>query len=189
MDLVSTIAVSIGLAMDAFAVAIANGMQAPRLRLADVVRVGLCFGLFQGLMTITGFLLGHGFCHLIQSFDHWIAFVLLGTIGGKMLYDAIRGEEAAEITDALNHLPTLLSQGVATSIDALAVGVSFSLLNVELAPLALSIAVVAATAGGLGVVIGQRLGLVLQRAATVIGGVVLVAIGLRILISHLLTGI
>ena len=174
----------VGLSMDAFAVATCKGLSMRTLDKKRALLVGAFFGGFQALMPLIGWLLGKQFEHLITNIDHWIVFCLLGIIGGKMIYEALRGgeEECCPDTFGLKEL-TLLA--LATSIDALAVGISFAFLSVQILP---SIAVIGATTFILsfaGVAIGCRFGAKYRKKATLAGGVILVLIGIKILLEHL----
>ncbi|MEZ4509210.1 MAG: manganese efflux pump MntP family protein [Eubacteriales bacterium] len=146
--------------------------------------IGL-FRWFQALMPLVGWLLGKQFEHLITSVDHWIVFALLSIIGGKMIYDALKtGEDSCPAEDKLD-FKELIGLSFATSIDALAVGISFAFLNVKILPSIAVIGVTTCVLSMVGVAIGQKFGSKYQDRATLVGGVVLVLIGLRILMEHL----
>ena len=186
MDLVSVLLIAVGLSMDAFAVAIGRGAVLPRPeRVRGALSMALAFGLFQALMPVAGWLLGSAFAGLIEGVDHWIAFLLLAGIGGRMIYEAVRaGEE--EVRPALS-VRVLLLLAVATSIDALAVGIGLRLADpatpILVAGLLIGIVTFGLSlAGGL---LGSRLGERFGRSMEVLGGVVLIGIGLRILVEHL----
>ncbi|MGI6076887.1 MAG: manganese efflux pump MntP family protein [Fastidiosipilaceae bacterium] len=182
---------ALALAMDAFAVSICNGMQMYPVRRKDVLRFGIFFGGFQGLMTTLGFLIGQTFRSFIGKFDHWVAFALLGLIGGHMIWEAWRSrkeEEACANTNTVsNKVMTLLA--IATSIDALAVGISFSVIYVNLFLAVTLITVVTFLLSGIGVLLGKQLGKLFEQWAQIVGGVVLIGIGIKILVEHLVEGI
>ena len=175
---------AVGLAMDAFAVAIAAGLSLPRLTRRHVFRLAWHFGLFQFLMPVVGWLAGTTVSHYIAAWDHWIAFALLSVIGGKMLYEATPGRQKKVRSDPTRGL-MLVTLSVATSIDALAVGLSMALLNVSIWVPSVVIGIVAGVLTMIGIQFGGRLGRRWQWRAEVTGGIVLVLIGVRILISHL----
>jgi putative Mn2+ efflux pump MntP len=178
--------IAIGLSMDAFAVALVNGLCASQSRIRYAVRVGLFFGFFQGLMTWLGYTLGIRFSASITSYDHWIAFVLLGIIGGKMIYEGLQPKDlSCEIHQEKDWLH-LFYFSIATSIDALAVGVSFAFLNINIVTPAMMIGGVTFVVSFLGVMIGKRFALLLDNKAEILGGVVLILIGARILYTHLM---
>ncbi len=184
MDLLTVLLIAVGLSMDACAVAIGRGTALPpSKRWRGVLLMALFFGLFQALMPVAGWLLGSAFAGLIAGVDHWIAFLLLTGIGGKMIYEAASGEERE--ADPSLSLRLLLVLAVATSIDALAVGIGLAVLATPiLTPAALigGVTFLLSLAGGLlGVRLGERFG----RRMEALGGIVLIAIGLRILVSHL----
>ena len=192
MGIADLLLVAVGLSMDAFAVSIANGLSKKNVNIKWAFLIGLCFGLFQGIMPVIGFALGSAFTKYITSFDHIIALVLLSYIGGKMLYDCIKerknkddGEPAcnSELT-----IGELLVQGVATSIDALAVGVSFAALDVNIVTSAAFICGVTFLFGCVGVCIGKRFGDKLSDKAQIVGGLILIAIGVKIFIEHAFLG-
>lgn len=171
--------IGLGLSMDAFAVSLTDGLcTAQRRRLFTAA---LCFGLFQGLMPLAGYLAGMTFSGYIAAFDHWIALVLLGFIGGKMLLDARRQETAA----AELNLRTILLQGIAVSIDALAVGVSFAALpDVRILPTAGIIMGETFVLSRIGSLLGKSAGTRLGSRAQMLGGVLLIGIGVKIFVEH-----
>ena len=183
MDLATTLLIAVSLAMDAFAVSIAQGMIIKNSRVATGLGMAFSFGLFQALMPVLGWLAGLTFIELIASFDHWVAFGLLAFIGGKMIYSAraLKEDKEAKLT-----VPVLLILSVATSIDALAVGLSFSLLQVAITVPVIAIGVVAFLLSFAGFNFGNKLGKFFERKVQVIGGIVLIVIGIKILLEHLL---
>lgn len=179
--------IAVGLSMDAFAVAVCKGLHMRRLSWRQTGAIALCFGGFQALMPFLGWLLGSGFAKYIESFDHWIAFGLLIFLGGRMIVEAIKGEdEASEVGGSLQ-LPDLLMLGVATSIDALAVGVAFAVLpDVNIAWSVLFIGVTTFVLSAIGVIVGNKCGDRVGSKAGIVGGVILCVIGIKILIEHLM---
>jgi putative Mn2+ efflux pump MntP len=175
---------AVGLAMDALAVAVATGLVLGRPRPGHVLRLAFHFGLFQFLMPVVGWLAGRTVEEHIRDVDHWVAFGLLAFVGGKMLWEARRAESEAPPGD-----PTrgwmLLVLSVATSVDALAVGLSMAFLDVSIWPPSVVIGLVAFAFTGAGVVLGSRVGRSLGRWPEVVGGVVLLGIGVKILVEHL----
>ena len=188
MDIISIILVGIGLAMDAFSVSVTEGIILKRPRPSHICKIALFFGGFQFLMPCIGYLLGSAFAKYITAFDHYIAFVLLGFIGGKMLYEAIaeKDDEDEDIKNPIS-FKTLTILAIATSIDALAVGVTFATvplaIHVTLASALIGIVTYAISAGG--VYIGSKFGNLLGKKAEILGGLVLIGIGAKILIEHL----
>lgn len=185
--MIQTFLIGLGLAMDAFAVAICKGLGMSKLNKKQAIIISIYFGGFQALMPLIGWLLGVGFQQYIVSIDHWIAFVLLGFIGGKMIYEAIKGddEDAIEVKDApLNHKELVLL-AIATSIDALAVGVTFAFLEVPIVESIVMIGVTTFIICIIGVVIGNFFGSRLKKKAEFAGGLILILIGLKILLEHL----
>lgn len=187
MSLFEILAVAVGLSMDAFAVSLAAGATKYARSGRARFRLSFHFGLFQCLMPIAGWLLGITVAPYIQSVDHWIAFVLLAAVGGRMIYAALGGEEEEE--ERLARDPsrglTLVMLSVATSIDALAVGLSLAMLDVGIWYASAIIGVVTGLLSLLAIRLGNRLGNRFGRRMEVIGGVILVAIGIRILLQHL----
>lgn len=179
----------VGLAMDAFSVSMANGLADPRMSRSRMSLIAGCFAFFQALMPMTGWLCVHTIAQIFTQFQQlipWIALILLGFIGGKMLLEGIRGEDEAEEAAGLG-IGTLLVQGVATSIDALSVGFTISEYGALMA-LVCSLIIAAVTfvicMGGL--VIGKRFGTKLASKASILGGVILIAIGIEIFIGGVL---
>ena len=184
MSFLELFLVAIGVAMDAFAVAICKGLAQPKVTLKGLAAVGLWFGGFQALMPLLGWLLGTRFDVYITSFDHWIAFALLVLIGANMIREAFGKEDEAEDDGALDW-KTMLVLAVATSIDALAVGVSFAFLDVRILPAVLLIGVITCLTSCLGLKIGNVFGARYKQRAELAGGIILVLIGIKILLEHL----
>ena len=176
----------VGLSMDAFAVSICKGLCMRKIRWAQAFVIALFFGVFQAIMPVIGWILGSSFSAFIEPVDHWIAFVLLALVGGKMLWDAFHeDDEAVECGPEKLDMRELLMLAVATSIDALAVGISLALLNVNIAGAAAIIGLTTFVLSFLGVLIGHRFGARFNKGAAIAGGIVLIAIGLKILLEHL----
>ena len=174
---------AVGLSMDAFAVAVCKGLSLRSLRPRHMAVVGAWFGAFQALMPAAGWLLGAAFAHRIAAIDHWIAFVLLSLIGGNMIREALSREE--EDCDPSLAPAAMLLLAVATSIDALAVGVTFAFLQVSILPAVGLIGCTTFVLSLAGVWIGHRFGSRLKSRAPLAGGVILCLIGLKILLEHL----
>lgn len=187
MDLTTILLVALGLSLDAVAVSLASSCCAPRVDLRQAVSLSLLFGLFQALMPLAGWLAGLGFKSLITGFDHWVAFILLAFIGGRMIVESRRGGERRAQPARLG-LVTMLGLALATSIDALAVGLSLSALRVGIALPALIIGLVTFLLSLLAAIAGRRFGVRLAGRAELLGGLILVAIGLKILLEHLQAG-
>ena len=183
MGLVELLLLAVGLSMDAFAVAVCKGLAMPKLKWRHMATVGLWFGGFQALMPLLGYLLGTTFQRYIASIDHWIAFVLLVFIGVNMIREAFSGEESPPSGSL--HWKTMAVMAVATSIDALAVGVTFAFLHVKIA---LAIAVIGVTTcilSAIGVKVGNVFGVRYRSKAEFFGGAILILLGLKILLEHL----
>lgn len=185
MTFPTILSLSVGLAMDATAVAAARGVAVDRLRLVHVLRVALLFGGFQALMPLLGWLLGARFGRAFLDWDHWIAFVLLVAIGAKMSWEARTGvPEARPVGDPFG-LRILTVLAVATSIDALAVGFTLPMLGAPMAMSLVTIGVTTALLSGAGLFAGRRFGTVIGKRLDLLGGVVLIALGIKILLEHL----
>lgn len=187
MDLTTILLVALGLSLDAVAVSLASSSYAPRVDLRQAISLSLLFGLFQALMPLAGWLAGLGFKSLIADYDHWVAFILLAFIGGRMIVESRRGGECRAQPARLG-LMTMLGLALATSIDALAVGLSFSALRVGIVLPALIIGLVTFLLSLLAAIAGRRFGARLAGRAELLGGLILVAIGLKILLEHLQAG-
>ena len=205
MNLMELLLIAIGLSMDAFAVAACFGLTMPKATIQKALIVGLYFGFFQAVMPLAGYWLATQFADKIIAFDHWIAFALLSIIGGKMIVESFKKEGCADrectaetCTDRgcpsgerpekeeVSLKPgKMLPLALATSIDALAVGVSFAFLNVNIVPAILSIGIITLTLSVLGVKIGNIFGVKFKSKAEFAGGIILVLIGLKILLEHM----
>ena len=188
MGFVELLLIAVGLSMDAFAVSICRGLGMRRLNLRTATVLALFFGGFQALMPLVGWALGSQFMWLIGPVDHWVAFVLLAFIGGKMLWEALHedAEDGCECEDtSAIDLREFLILAVATSIDALAAGISFAALNVDIVASVSLIGVITFALSLVGVAVGHFFGARYERPASVVGGVVLILIGLKVLLEHL----
>lgn len=183
MDLLSLFILAVGLSMDAFAVSICKGLAMDRVTLKKAGIVGLWFGGFQALMPMIGYILGSQFERFITAIDHWIAFVLLGIIGASMIKEAMSGDE--EHATASLDVKTMFLLAVATSIDALAVGVTFAFLQVNIIAAVLFIGMTTLILSMIGVKVGNVFGLRYKAKAEIAGGVILILMGIKILLEHL----
>ena len=184
MGLWELFAIAVGLSMDAFAVSICKGLSVPSLSPRHALTCGAWFGGFQALMPAVGFLLGVGFQGLITNIDHWVAFVLLGLIGLNMIRESRTCAECGRM-DASFAAKAMLPLAVATSIDALAVGVTFAFLQVDIVPAVAFIGCVTFVLSAVGVKVGNVFGARFKSKAELFGGVVLCLMGLKILLEHL----
>lgn len=185
---ITLLLMGIGLAMDAFAVSICKGLAMRKVNKKQCFVIALFFGGFQALMPAIGWLLGSRFEQYIVSVDHWIAFILLGFIGGKMIWEAIREKEDQDIVEQLDpplNIKELLVMAVATSIDALAVGITFAFLGTPILEASLIIGVTTFVICVIGVYVGNFFGSKYKRKASIAGGIILVLLGIKILLEHL----
>lgn len=194
MGFIELIIIGVSLAMDAFAVSICKGLSMRTINYLYAFLIALVFGLFQAIMPLIGWFLGSSFSAYVEPVDHWIAFILLAAIGAKMIWDGVHDDDSDDLCDcseASTYAPfkldikELLLLGIATSIDALAVGISFSFLDVNIIQAVIIIGVVTFLISFVGVTLGNAFGKRFQSRATIFGGVVLILIGLKILIEHL----
>jgi putative Mn2+ efflux pump MntP len=193
MGITELFLIGVGLSMDAFAVSVCKGLKMRRLNKKNAAVIGLFFGGFQAIMPLIGWLLGKQFEKYITSFDHWIAFVLLAFIGGKMAIEAIKGDDDEQNDDGGNKtsdgekldLKELTMLAVATSIDALAVGITFAFLKVNILTAISIIGVTTFVLSIIGVAVGNKFGMKYKSKAEIVGGIVLILIGLKILLEHL----
>ena len=183
MSIVELFLISIGLSLDAFAVSIAAGVRMKRFRMDHAVRMALLFGGFQAFMPILGWYAGGRIESFAARYDHWIAFMLLTAIGVKMVYEAVKLEEKEKID--FQHLFTLFILAVATSLDALAVGFSLSFLRVAIVGPAVVIGIITFLFSLCGVAIGNKVGHFFEKKIGILGGLILIGIGLKILLEHL----
>lgn len=185
LDILSILFIAVALSADCFAVALSGSISMGAVSSAQILRTSLVFGAFQALMLVLGWLAGQAVVNLIADYDHWVAFVLLAIVGGRMIRESFRPGESKKIID-ITRGSLLLILALATSIDALAVGLTFAFLEVNIA-LASSITgaiAFAVTAGGF--LLGRKAGKLLGKRAELVGGIILISIGLRILLSHIL---
>jgi len=185
MELLSISLVALGLSADCFAVALSASVTNRNLSRTAALRVTAAFGFFQALMPLLGWLAGRTIVDFIASFDHWLAFGLLAFVGGKMLWEAFHHEEDEKPRDISRGL-MLLTLSVATSLDALAVGLAFAFEDVNIWLAIPVIGAVSFVVAGIGFLLGKKVGEVFGKRAEIIGGIILIGIGIRILLSHLL---
>ena len=187
--LIEVFLIGVGLSMDAFAVSICKGLSMSQVNRRHCFWIGLFFGGFQALMPLIGWFIGTAFADYVAALDHWIAFILLAYIGGKMIYETMHGEEEADEVTACDpplDLKELLMLAIATSIDALAVGVTFAFSGTPILPAIAMIGVTTAVISIGGVYVGNQFGTRYEKKATIAGGVILILIGLKILIESVL---
>ncbi|MEG3920305.1 MULTISPECIES: manganese efflux pump MntP family protein [Microcoleus] len=184
MDAATTVLLSLGLAADAFAVAVSSGLAIKHMKVNKALKIALFFGGFQALMPVIGWLIGLSFSFLITPIDHWIAFGLLSFIGGRMIYESLQSEECETKFNPLD-TGTLITLSVATSIDALAVGLGFAVLKDSIAPAVTAIGFITFFLAFAGVFIGHKCGNLFANKIEILGGAILIFIGSRILFMHL----
>lgn len=183
MNLFSLFFLAVGLSMDAFAVSVCKGLAMDKITLKKSCIVGLWFGGFQALMPLIGYLVGSAFQQYITAVDHWIAFGLLAFIGFSMIKEAL-GDKDEDADDSLG-IKTMFLLAIATSIDALAVGVTFAFLQVAIIPAVSFIGIITFLLSAVGVKVGNHFGLKYKTKAELAGGIILLCIGLKILLEHL----
>ena len=182
MGIFSILLTGFALSMDAFAVSVTKGMTLKKINLSIATKIAFLFGLFQAVMPLIGWLFGMNFELYIRSIDHWIAVFLLSFLGIKMIVEAIKDDDNDNSTYLDNKELIILS--IATSIDALAVGVTFAFLNIDIIPICVSIGVITFLVCFIGVLIGKKIGSVFKNYAQITGGIILILIGLNILNEH-----
>lgn len=183
MGIIELLLLAVGLSMDAFAVSICKGLSMKTLKLNGILIVGIWFGGFQALMPLIGYFLGTAFEQYITTFDHWLAFLLLGIIGANMIREAVSNEE--EKTDNSLSVKSMFPMAVATSIDALAVGVTFAFLKIHIIMAVLLIGITTFLLSALGVATGSKFGSKFKSKAEIMGGIILILLGVKILLEHL----
>ena len=179
----ATLLIAVALAMDSFSVAIANGLATKKFKTAKALKISAFFGFFQAITPIIGWYAGVHILELISSFDHWIAFFLLAVIGSKMIYESTKNEDD-KLVNSLS-IKVLLILSIATSIDAFAVGISISVLNVSIINIVIATGFVTFLLSLFGVYIGGKFGSILKNIVEAVGGTILLVIGLKILLEHL----
>jgi putative Mn2+ efflux pump MntP len=185
MAITELILLAIGLSMDAAAVSISNSLCIRKINLKNILQMAIMFALFQGIMPLIGYYAASYFADIINQFDHWIAFILLTVIGGKMIYEAVTAGEAQDCSLFSLTFKLLFVQAIATSIDALAVGVSFSALSVDIIFAISIISTVTFISCTIAILVAKRFGNLLGKRADIVGGIILIAIGLKIFIEHI----
>lgn len=180
---ITVLLIALGLAMDSFSVAIANGLATKTFQATKALKIAVFFGFFQGIMPVIGWLAGVHIIDLITNYDHWVAFFLLAFIGARMIYESIKKESNTLV--ASHSIKVLLVLSIATSIDALAVGLSLSLIQVSIIIPAMVTGIVTFLLSFFGVYLGDKFGNVLKSRVESLGGIILVFIGLKILLEHL----
>lgn len=183
MGVLELILIGIGLAMDAFAVSICKGLSMKKLDWKKARIIALYFGIFQALMPLVGYLLGTGFSEIIKKFDYWIAFILLAFIGINMIRESFSKDEECE--DANVDFKSMIGLAIATSIDALAIGVGFAFMKVNILEAVLIIGIITFIISMIGVIIGNIFGDKFKNKAELFGGIILILIGLKILLENL----
>lgn len=189
MNFVELLIIAIGLSMDAFAVSIGKGLSLKKIKLSHALKVGLWFGGFQALMPLIGYMLGSTFADIVSTFDHWVAFVLLSLIGGNMIKESLENDSDNDCDCNKKDkngfgLTTMFTLAVATSIDALAIGVTFAFFKVAIIPAIITIGITTFLFSVAGLKIGHIFGCKYKSHAELFGGVILILIGLKILIEH-----
>ena len=184
MKIIEILLLGLSLSMDAFAVSICKGLSMKKINWKKAIIIGLYFGIFQALMPVIGYFLGSAFQSLVTNIDHWIAFVLLTLIGGNMIREALSKEENNNCNDNVD-FKTMVILAIATSIDALAIGITFAFLNVNVPLAVTTIGITTFIISLIGVKLGNKFGSKYESKAGIAGGIVLILIGVKILLEHL----
>ena len=184
MSFIEILLIGIGLSMDAFAVSICKGLWIKEDKCRKSIIIGAYFGIFQALMPSIGYMLGSRFQTIVESIDHWIAFILLFVIGIKMIKES-KNDDSEDTSSSNTDLQIMLPLAIATSIDALAIGITFSFLQVRLLISVIIIGITTFVISAIGVALGNKFGNKLQNKAQILGGAILIVIGAKILIEHL----
>ena len=182
--MIGIILIAVGLAMDAFAVSVCKGLSMKKISIKKLLIIAVYFGVFQALMPVIGFFLGESFESLVTSIDHWIALILLSFIGINMLKEAFGKSEEDNKNDDTS-FKTMIILAIATSIDALAVGITFAFLEINIFVIATIIGVITFIISAIGVIIGNKFGDKYEKKAEIFGGVILILMGIKILLEHL----
>lgn len=185
MEILTVVLLAIGLSFDSFAVSVCSGLSLPHINIFQAAKIAFFLALFQALMPLMGWLVGNSIKPLIEPVDHWIAFGLLSLIGGKMILESFSSSATREIKNPLN-IRVILMLSLATSIDALAVGFSFATMLDKILIAVIIIGAITFIASMLGILLGKKTGPRISRYAEILGGLILIFIGTRILIEHML---
>ena len=185
-DFLSILLIALGLSADCFAVALSGAIANSNHSFTRLLRVSVSFGLFQALMPVLGWLAGRNIVELIADYDHWVAFALLAVVSGRMFHEAAQPEKSEDKKTDITRGLVLITLSVATSIDALAVGLSFAFLKVNIVLASITIGIVAFAVTTVGFVVGKKASEVIGKRAEIIGGIILLVIAFRILLSHIL---
>lgn len=190
MEIITLLLIALGLAMDAFAVSVSNGMCYHNITKKQAVMTSFTFGLFQAVMPVLGYLVGRSVSAAVSFLDHWIALIILGLIGARMIYGAVKEmrHPDKEKEPKCYTKRVMLMQGIATSIDAFAVGISFAVIGADIIAAAAFIGGITFIVCLIGAYIGNRFGSLLKDYAEIFGGAVLVLIGIKIFVEHMLSG-
>jgi len=186
MEFLSIFLIAIGLSADCFAVALSGSISMRTPSRLQVFRTSLSFGLFQGLMPVLGWLAGRTVVGLVGDYDHWVAFILLALVGSRMIWESFRSKDGRSKAIDITKGFLLLTLSVATSIDALAVGLTFAFMKINIALASSTIGVVAFVATVIGFLLGRKAGHLIGRRAEAIGGMILIGIGIKTLLEHIL---
>lgn len=186
MEFLSIFLIALGLAADCFAVAFSGSISMRTLSFLQVFRVSLAFGIFQALMPFLGWLAGRTVVELIADYDHWVAFILLALVGSRMIWESFRSRDGGRENTDISKGFLLLTLSLATSIDALAVGLAFAFMKINIAVASSTIGSVAFVATAIGFLLGKKAGHLIGRRAEAIGGMILIGIGIKILLEHIL---
>jgi putative Mn2+ efflux pump MntP len=185
LDILSILFIAVALSSDCFAVALSGSISMGAVSSAQILRTSLVFGAFQALMLVLGWLAGQAVVNLIADYDHWVAFVLLAIVGSRMIRESFRPGDSKKIID-ITRGSLLLILALATSIDALAVGLTFAFLEVNIALASSITGAIALAVTVIGFLLGRKAGKLLGKRAELVGGIILISIGFRILLSHIL---
>ncbi len=184
MEILTLIIIAFGLSFDTFAVSVSNGLILKKITFSEATRIAIVFAVFQALMPVLGWLIGLNFKDLIQDYDHWVAFIILGLLGIKMIMESFKKEEDKAPLNPLSS-KVMVSMAIATSIDALVVGFSFALLNFQIILSTILIGSITYIVAMLGMLFGKKIGERAGKRMEIIGGLMLIAIGSKILFEHL----
>ena len=186
MEFLTVFLIALGLTADCFAVALGGSISRKHLSFLQTGRVSLSFGVFQAVMPVFGWLAGRTFVNMMASYDHWVAFILLGFVGGKMVWESFRSGDGRTESADISSGWLLLTLSVATSIDALAVGLTFAFIKVNILLASLTIGIVAFVVTMIGFQLGKKAHHLIGKRAEIIGGLILIGIGIKIVLEHTL---